>query len=469
MAVTSVWAIKGRVDNMIRYIANPEKTIDWEEAETFHKIDNVIQYSADELKTEELTYVSYINCNARHAVEQFMATKRRWDKLGGRACYHGIQSFKAGETTADEAHAIGVALAQELWGDRFEVVVATHCNTDCYHNHFVFNSVSFADGYKFYCMLEDEQRMRDVSDRLCREARLSVIEHPMGKKIHYAEYQARKDGKYVIRDGVRADIDRAIRSSATRQDFMNIMRGMGYTMNIYRKNGQLRDRPSVRPPDAMKPVRLDGLGPEYTLESIERRIRSNGIRRNPFPEWEKQPHQYLGTFRMKGIYHKAPKATSIRALYFHYCYKLKIFRKYPANIQRVSIHIREDLKNMDNLIAQMELLGREHIETPDQLAQYKSGTESKMDQLTELRKELYNAKRRADRHGDATNAVAISSQISDITSQLKALRKEVALCSKIEERSAQVKENLEQIKQQESERKEPTHNEHWRRRSRSDC
>ena len=469
MAVTSVWAIKGRVDNMIRYIANPEKTIDWEEAETFHKIDNVVQYSADELKTEELAYVSYINCNARHAVEQFMATKRRWDKLGGRVCYHGIQSFKAGETTADEAHAIGVALAQELWGDRFEVVVATHCNTDCYHNHFVFNSVSFADGYKFYCMLEDEQRMRDVSDRLCREARLSVIDNPKGKKIHYAEYQARKDGKYVIRDGVRADIDRAIRSSATRQDFMNIMRGMGYTMNIYKKNGQLRDRPSVRPPDAMKPVRLDGLGPEYTLESIERRIRSNGIRRNPFPEWEKQPHQYLGTFRMKGSYHKAPKATGIRALYFHYCYRLKIFRKYPANIQRVSIHIREDLKNMDNLIAQMELLGREHIETPDQLAQYKSGTESKMDQLTELRKELYNAKRRADRHGDSTNAAAISSQISDITSQLKALRKEVVLCSKIEERSAQVKENLEQIKQQESERKEPTNNEHWRRRSRSDC
>ena len=469
MAVTSVWAIKGRVDNMIRYIANPEKTIDWAEAETFHTIDNVVQYSADELKTEELAYVSYINCNARHAAEQFMATKRRWGKLGGRACFHGIQSFKAGETTADEAHAIGVALAQELWGDRFEVVVATHCNTDCYHNHFVFNSVSFVDGYKFYCMLEDEQRMRDVSDRLCREARLSVIEYPRGKKIHYAEYQAMKDGKYVIRDGVRDDIDRAIRSSATRQDFMNIMRGMGYTMNIYRKNGQLRERPSVRPPDAMKPVRLDGLGSEYTLEAIERRIRTNGIRRNPFPEWEKQPHQYLGTFRMKGSYHKAPKATGIRALYFHYCYKLKIFRKYPASIQRVSIHIREDLKNMDSLIAQAELLGREKIETVDQLAQHKSDTESKIGMLTEYRAELHNAKRRADRHGDATSAAAISSQISDITSQLKALRKEVALCSKIEERSAQVKESLEQIKQQESERKETTHNEHWRRRSRSDC
>ena len=124
---------------------------------------------------------------------------------------------------------------------------------------------------------------------------------------------------------------------------------------------------------------------------------------------------------------------------------------------------------MDSLIAQMELLGREHIETADQLAQYKSSTESKVDQLTELRKELYNAKRRAGRRDDADSSAAISNQISDITTQLKTLRKEIVLCSKIEERSAQVKENLEQIKQQGSERKEPTHNEHWRRRSRSDC
>jgi hypothetical protein len=88
--------------------------------------------------------------------------------------------------------------------------------------------------------------------------------------------------------------------------------------------------------------------------------------------------------------------------------------------------------------------------------------------LEELRQELYNAKRRADRQKDVTGSAALKSQISDITSQLKKLRKEVVLCSKSEERSAQVKENLAQIKQQETERKEPTHNEHWRRRSRSD-
>ena len=55
---------------------------------------------------------------------------------------HTYQSFKAGEVTAETAHEIGVKLARELWGDRFEVVVATHCNTGHYHNHFVINSVS---------------------------------------------------------------------------------------------------------------------------------------------------------------------------------------------------------------------------------------------------------------------------------------------------------------------------------------
>ena len=66
-----------------------------------------------------------------------METKRLWGKSGGRVCYHGYQSFKADEVTAETAHEIGVRLAEELWGGRFEVVVATHCNTGHYHNHFV--------------------------------------------------------------------------------------------------------------------------------------------------------------------------------------------------------------------------------------------------------------------------------------------------------------------------------------------
>ena len=108
--------------------------------------------------------------------------KHRYGKEDGRVCYHGYQSFKADEVDANTAHNIGVALARELWGDRFQVVIATHCNTGHYHNHFVINSVSDVDGLKFYNSPEDYRHMREVSDRLCREARISVIENPDGKR-----------------------------------------------------------------------------------------------------------------------------------------------------------------------------------------------------------------------------------------------------------------------------------------------
>ncbi|MBP3479671.1 MAG: relaxase/mobilization nuclease domain-containing protein, partial [Oscillospiraceae bacterium] len=180
MAVTSIWPITGNPDGVIEYAINPEKTSEESREETaaLHAIDNVVEYTADDLKTEKRMYVSSVNCQIPFAKEQFMETKRRFGKMDGRTCYHGYQSFRAGEVDADTAHRIGVELAKELWGDRFEVVVATHLNTDHYHNHFVINSVSSVDGRKFSNRKPDYARMREVSDRLCKEHHLSVIKDP---------------------------------------------------------------------------------------------------------------------------------------------------------------------------------------------------------------------------------------------------------------------------------------------------
>ncbi len=131
-------------------------------------------------------------------MEQFIETKRFWKKTDGRLCYHGYQSFKADEVNAQTAHTIGVALAQELWGDRFEVVVATHCNTGHYHNHFVINSVSCVDGYKFYNSHEDYRPYARGVRPALREARLSVIDNPKGCGKHYAAWQAEQNGKPTI-------------------------------------------------------------------------------------------------------------------------------------------------------------------------------------------------------------------------------------------------------------------------------
>ena len=98
--------------------------------------------------------------------------------------FHGFQSFCEGEVTPQQAHKIGVQLAKELWGDRFQVVVTTHLNTNHLHNHFVLNSVSFKDGLKYYNNRETYALMRQTSDNICRENRLKVLQEKVCGKYN---------------------------------------------------------------------------------------------------------------------------------------------------------------------------------------------------------------------------------------------------------------------------------------------
>lgn len=247
MAVTSIWPIKGRVDKVINYARNPEKTHDKEKLSELHEIEGVVEYAADEMKTEKRAYVTCLHLHSEEtAAQEFMETKRLMHNEGGRFCYHGYQSFKADEVDADTAHSIGVALARELWGDRFQVVIATHCNTGHYHNHFVINSVSDVDGNKFYSSPADYRRMRAVSDQLCREAKISVIEYPADRRANYGEWLAEKNGKPTMRNRIREDIDRAILASTTEREFQRVMKEMGYEVITKMPKGSPRVHPIVR-------------------------------------------------------------------------------------------------------------------------------------------------------------------------------------------------------------------------------
>ena len=160
---------------------------------------------------------------------------------GGRVAYHGYQSFREGEVDADTAHNIGVELAQELWGDRFEVVVATHLNTGHYHNHFCLNSVSFRDGYKYHDTKEDIRRMRDVSDAICRAHRLSIESAKKSDQIkrkNYREWKDLRDGNPTLRGKVMKDIDDTIKSSRTVKEFASKMKDMGYKFILVTETGK---------------------------------------------------------------------------------------------------------------------------------------------------------------------------------------------------------------------------------------
>ena len=474
MAVTSIWPRSGRVDQLIDYARNPEKTteIRADSVAALHAIDGVIQYTVNDVKTEKRAYVSCLNCTSEDlAAEEFLQTKLLWEnkpgslKTSGRLCYHAYQSFKPGEVDADTAHQIGVALAEELWGDRFQVVIATHLNTDHIHNHFVINSVSNIDGRKFHSGAKDLVLLRETSDRLCKEHQLSVIKNPGGKGKSYAEWSAEKNGKPTYQSIAKADIDRAIMASTTMRDFYRVMEQMGYQLKLYTKSGSLLKHPVAIPPGGTKGVRLDRLGYDYTLDGITDRILRNMRKQVPFPEAEKQ---HRGRYRLRGSFRKYPKATGFRALYLYYCYLLKIIVKKPASVKKVPASLREDIVKLDWIIAQTRFLGTNKIETAEDLLAQQKEIQVQIEKLTQQRFCLRTALKRVQRQNDPAQVDALKAQIATLSAEVRKHRKEVKLCDDIAQRSGVVKENMEQIiRQQNTQGKESKQHEYDNRRSRT--
>ena len=169
MAVTKVFAIRVRLDDRVRYITDGEKT----------SLASGITYISNPEKTEQFFFTSALNCSSVDtALSEMMETKQQFGKMGGVLGYHFIQSFAPGEVTPEQCHALGVELAKQMWGNRFQVIVTTHLDKEHLHNHFCVNSVSFKDGGKYNFSKKELKRLRDTSDRLCREHGLSVVERP---------------------------------------------------------------------------------------------------------------------------------------------------------------------------------------------------------------------------------------------------------------------------------------------------
>lgn len=237
MATTSIWRVKGWLGKVVIYAENPEKTAnpkfyaDRELTEQDgQQLSDVICYAVNSEKTQETgsedgtplhRFVSGINCSPATARDEMLAVKKRFGKEDGTVAYHGYQSFAPGEATPELAHEIGVKLATRLWGDRYQVIVATHLDKENHlHNHFVVNTVSFVDGIKYHRTKKDYHDMQTVSDELCREYGLSVIEHPQqGRSKQYGEWRAEQEQCPTWRGLIRSDIDEAIWQAMTERQF----------------------------------------------------------------------------------------------------------------------------------------------------------------------------------------------------------------------------------------------------------
>lgn len=427
MAATRIWSIKGRLDGVINYVTNPEKTDGGKYTDTeLQALADVIDYAEDGAKTHNKVYVSGINLSPNIARDQMVMTKLQFGKTDKILAYHGYQSFLPGEVTPDQAHEIGMELARRLWGDRFQILITTHLDKEHLHNHFCLNSVSFVDGKKFRGGSKAYWQMRAESDKICAEHGLSVIKNP-GKGKNYAEWRAEREGRPTVRGQIKDELDEIIKVSYSYEQFWKILKQRGYAVKRDVKYVALK------PAYSQRYIRLKSLGKNYSEEAIKQRIIAarNGIRDLDKPKFDY--NAWLNKY-------EPTKLHGFKALYFHYLYLFGKIRK-KETPQRISFYMREELIKFERYQKQFRFLYDNEIETVEQLKTFKENAENKISELTLKRNRLYSKPE-------------TKLEIEKINNELHELRKDVRTCNNIFEDAERIREHTEYVTRLEKEANE---------------
>lgn len=199
MATTKIHPIKINIHAVSKYIQDPLKTENGDLVSAFMCDENEVQKSFENvLNNERSTHRKVI---ARHI----------------------IQSFKPGEVETDIAHQIGLQLADKHLQGKYQYVLATHVDKGHIHNHILFNNVSFIDYKSYNSNKKSYHNIREISDSLCLEYGLNVIENAEKNKQFEDPHQSKGKYKNTFRYQLRKDIDFALKKSINLDEFKEIM------------------------------------------------------------------------------------------------------------------------------------------------------------------------------------------------------------------------------------------------------
>ena len=240
MAITKTHPIKSTLKAAIDYILNPEKT-------------------------DGKLLASSFGCGLETADIKFAWTRQAAGDRGTHLGRHLIQSFKVGETTPEEAHKIGLELAEKVLGGKYEYVLTTHIDKGHLHNHLIFNAVSFVDYKKYQSNKRSYHYIRRTSDSICAAHGLSVIEPGQDKGKSYKEYTAEKQGA-SYKAKLKMAVDLLIPQVKDFEELLSCLQAAGYEI----KRGKYI---SCRAAGQERFTRLKTLGAAYTEEAIEERIK----------------------------------------------------------------------------------------------------------------------------------------------------------------------------------------------------
>ena len=421
MATTSIWSIKNNLKQSINYIINPEKTINKDYGKNNYNYLESYSNKDYDFKNEKAEYVSCINCSEYDPYGDMKFTKEQYRKTDSVLAFHGYQSFKEGEVTADVAHEIGVKFAEEMFRD-YEVVVATHQNTNHIHNHFIINSVSYKTGKKYNNNRANLAKLRQISDSICAEYGLSVLVEDIGYKSTYNHKVINNDYYKTLKE----DLDNSISYSVTLKQLFERMRNIGY--KVYSRNGVIT---IYR--DGEDKVRIENVfGEEYSKERINQRLYlSRQIVFKPmsqksiFEEYSKTNNHH------KGIY----------GLFLYYCYLLGVFpRKHPK--QYLPYSIRKEVYKLEQTSQQVRFMHEKNIVTKEDLDNFAKNNSNELSELKGMRENLWKRYHRAKTEEKQTQILA---EINDIQPKIKELYKYDKYCKEITKRAESIQNNLNNL------------------------
>lgn len=414
MATTKIWAVKADLKYTLSYAGNPVKT----------EIERVVDYVSGEGKTIKEKLCTGINCEPDTAYQDMMFVKEQFGKTAGIIAHHAEQSFAPGEITPEKAHEVGVKFAEEMWGDRFQVLVTTHLDKAHIHNHFVINSVSFIDGKKYNGCKATYRKIRELSDKYCRQEGLSVIKDAdQGKQAYFAG----GNGKFNLRAYIKNDIDLAITRSRSMEEFYANLRKMGYSIKFGKHI-------AVSPKGKDGYIRLKSLkDPDYQPDGVRRRIAENyaenyGVIKSP-------KRIRCSCKRPK------KKLTGYIALYYKYLFLLGKVpnRRRP---KRIPYSIAKQAGYLDKISYEVRLIGKYKLNTDSDLKALQEKLGDDLDSLSLKRESLRKEARRVIPQEQKEDTKL---EISKITREMGDIRKELRTCSSIEirNRNMRVRENIE--------------------------
>ena len=443
MATTKIWKVQKRLDHVINYATNEEKTKNNNskyEMDEFDSIRQVMTYATNPDKTEKQFYTTGINCEVKDAVKQMQFVKTFYGKENGILAFHAYQSFNEGEVTPEIAHEIGVKLANEMWGDRFQVVVSTHLNTQHIHNHFVINSVSFKDGKKYYSNLTNTALLRKISDEICEEYGLSVLKEKNCKSgINFENFykKSMRDSDYY--KFAKEDIDYAIEHSWTYKEFLKRLKEMGY--EVYFRANKI----SVRMYPHKRNIRIErAFGEEYSIENIQNKIRS----RYPSREEVIKPKTYDKRLFYKGSTKKLRKTKGIIALYYYYCYLLKVYPKKNLNY-KLTPKMRAEVKKMEKYSEQIRFICKYKLENINDIENLKEQKKEELQKTLNTRNRLYYKRQKLDNESEKD---VVTKEIISVTSTMEKVRKEIRLCDEVADNTRKIQEQVKEMKESEQEK-----------------